>query len=60
MLPRPCHRLQAGAMAVQQIDRPPEVTAIESLLVAEIVAAHRQHLAAAQVAAAADGAAEGP
>lgn len=31
-------------MAVQNIDRPPEVPAIETLLVAEVVAAHRQHM----------------
>ncbi|KAL4420389.1 hypothetical protein ABPG75_010045 [Micractinium tetrahymenae] len=48
---------QEDAMAVQQIDRPPDVPAIETLLVAEVVAAHQQHMAAA-VAAAADGPAE--
>ncbi|KAL4424661.1 hypothetical protein ABPG77_004468 [Micractinium sp. CCAP 211/92] len=48
---------QEGAMAVQQIVRPEAVPAIEALLVAEVVAAHRQHMAAAQPSAlAADGA----
>lgn len=40
----PCRCVQEGTMAVQNIDRPPEVPAIETLLVAEVVAAHRQHM----------------
>lgn len=35
-------------MAVHKIERPPDVPAIESLLVAEVVAAHQRHMAAAE------------
>jgi hypothetical protein len=34
-------------MAVQHVERPPDVPQIESLLVAEVVAAHRRHMQAA-------------
>lgn len=42
--------VQGGKEHVRQIDRPPEVPIIEELLVAEIVTAHRQHMAAAAAA----------
>ena len=33
-----------GGMAVQQIERPADTPAIETLLVAQVVAAHRRHM----------------
>lgn len=37
-------RMQDGAQAVQRIERPEGVAQIETLLVAEVVAAHAQHM----------------
>ena len=49
--------LQDGAQAVQQIERPADVEQIETLLVAEVVAAHTRHMQQQQAQqAAGDGA----
>lgn len=48
--PRVC-RVQDGAQAVQRIERPEGVAHIETLLVAQVVAAHARHMQAAAAVA---------